>query len=194
MSSSRSKFEGTPRERPRGWLSRIIIQNFSPDEYYNSILDIDLQKLKEEGIRGLLIDLDNTLLPWYSYTFDEKVKNWIKRAKEMGFKICVVSNGLAFRVKKLCEELDVPYIPRAVKPRLKGIKKALKILGLPQDQVVIIGDQIFTDIWAANKMGIRSILVKPVSKWEFVTTYLIRFLERGLIKWLQKQGFLNKFE
>ncbi len=166
-------------------MSGFIKRNFSPTYYYCSIADIDLEELRNQGIKALLIDLDNTIVPWYNYKIPRRIAEWIERAKGMGFKICIVSNGMKFRVRRLSQKLGVQFVARAVKPGLRGLRSAIDKLGVELDEVVLIGDQIFTDIWAGNRLGIKTILVRPLSRWELITTYPLRLLEWGMIKWLK---------
>jgi len=169
-------------------LFKNMINYLSPKYYFDKISDIDLNKLKQKNIDTILLDLDNTLVPWYNSYIDPEIYNWLNNIKVNNFKVCIISNGLSIRVKRISKELGFPFISNAIKPSTKSIIKALKMLNSKPENTVIIGDQIFTDILAGNRLGLTTILVKPLAKVELITTKFIRIIEKKILKYLIKKN------
>ncbi len=156
-------------------MSRFL----KPDESIEKVTDIDLHSLLDKGIQGLILDLDNTIVPWGGSNPGDDVKAFVERAKEYGFGLCIISNAPRERVQTTGEILGLPGIWYAKKPLPMSLKKAQKdILNLPPQKVAIVGDQIFTDILGGNLLGFYTILVEPITKKDFMATKLFRFLER----------------
>lgn len=168
-----------------------MLKLFCPDLYIKDIYSLDLNILLEKNIKGLLLDLDNTLMPWDSYFVDAKLQDWINSCLEHGISLCMISNNRSSRIKRCAANLGIPAVMKAIKPRKKAFRKGLEILGTHSDQTAIIGDQIFTDIFGANRMGLFTILVKPISENEFIWTKIMRFLERILLKKMEKKNLLS---
>src|SRR5690554_7922011 len=112
----------------------------------DGIYDLDFQDMKDRNIKGLLIDIDNTLVGWDTKKADEKLINWFYRAKVEGFSLCLISNNTKDRVVEFKEDLDIPAIHKALKPLGFSFYRGAKVLGLQKCQIAVIGDQIFTDI------------------------------------------------
>lgn len=161
---------------------RGILGYFLPRLFVDSLEDIDLAKLKDLGIRGLIVDLDNTLVAWGTCDLPEHIIRWVERAKREGFAICIVSNALEGRVAYFSKYLAIPGISKAQKPRRGAFRAALETLGLRKGEVAVIGDQVFTDVLGGNRLGLFTILVRPISKREFFTTRLGRFFERLILR------------
>lgn len=161
---------------------RGILRYFFPCLFVETIGDIDLAKLRKLGIRGLIVDLDNTLVAWDTFDLPESIIRWVERAKEEGFAICIVSNALEGRVTYFSKRLSVPGISKAQKPRRGAFRMALETLGLRRNEVAVIGDQVFTDVLGGNRLGLYTILVRPISGREFFTTRLGRFFERLILR------------
>ncbi|SHI92157.1 YqeG family HAD IIIA-type phosphatase [Lutispora thermophila] len=153
-----------------------------PNLYYESIFYIDNNKLKEKGIEGIIIDLDNTLAAWDVKEADAKVINFINDLKQKGFKICIISNNTKARVDKFNEILGLPAIHKAGKPKLSPYIKAMKLLKTHRQNTAVIGDQLFTDVLGGNRLGLFTILVTPISEKEFIWTRMVRKLERIVLK------------
>jgi len=154
-----------------------------PHMYVPSILDIDPLELQKRGIKALLMDLDNTIVPRDREEFSQEVVMWLNKLRKHGLKLCVVSNNGTTRVTKLVEPLSIPSVVRAVKPRRRAFKKGMEILGVTQSETAVIGDQIFTDILGGNRLGLFTILVVPMEGKEFWATRLInRRLEKLVLK------------
>ncbi len=160
----------------------IMLQNIYPDKYYNSIFNINLDKLKKENIKGIICDIDNTIVPYDEKIVKKDVKNWLEKVQKKGFKVCLISNGFKKRVKNFEKQLNIPAIGRAIKPRQKAFIKALDILKLKKEEIVVIGDQIFTDVWGGNRMGLKTILVDPLVKKDFIFTKFLRAAEKIFVK------------
>lgn len=159
-----------------------------PDLYYESIFFIDNNKLKEKGIEGIIIDLDNTLVAWDVKEADTKVINFINGLKHEGFKICIISNNTKKRVDKFNEILKLPAVHKAGKPKISPYLKAMKLLNTNQHNTAVIGDQLFTDVLGGNRLGLFTILVTPISQREFIWTRMVRRLERIVLKKVIKKN------
>ena len=159
-----------------------MLEKLFPDNYYDSIYDIKLSDLKAEGIKGIIFDLDNTIVPRNLSVATEGLKNWLSRLKDEGFEVCIVSNNWKLRVESIAEQLGVPLVARAAKPRKGAFKRALNILGTGRNETVVVGDQIFTDVLGGNISGLRTVLVMPMSNHEAPHTKILRYLERLVMR------------
>jgi uncharacterized protein len=137
---------------------------FVPDFVVPNVIATPLDELRYAGIQGLLFDLDGTLLPYKAAAFEADVVLWLKSLSSMGFKVGVVTNGLPERSTNLCSPIDLMFTAYACKPLRRGMQRALKRLNLESYEVAMIGDQLFTDIWAAKRMGMRSVWVRSESR------------------------------
>lgn len=166
-----------------------FLENCSPGRYVENIAQIDLDELKSNGIEGLLIDLDNTLLPWKDSAIPPASREWVSRAKSLGMKLCIVSNThYPKRLNKIASELEIASIPRALKPRPYGFNKAIEMLGLEKANCAAIGDQVLTDILGGNRAGVYTILVKPMHRVEFFGTKISRVIEWIILTLLRRLG------
>ena len=138
-----------------------MLNKFFPDEYMVSTYAIPFEKLYEEGYRGLLFDIDNTLVP-HGAPADDSAIELFEKLKEMGFSCCLISNNKEPRVKTFNEKIQVDYVFNAHKPSRKNYLKAMKIMGTTLENTIFIGDQLFTDVYGAKRAGMRNILVKPI--------------------------------
>lgn len=162
-----------------------------PDQVADSFCDIDLSRLAASGYKGVIIDLDNTIIPWSGSAMEPEITKRLLYFKQIGFKICLVSNNRAQRVKEIAESLGIPFVSKAGKPLKRGFRLATVLLALPEDQIVVIGDQLFTDVLGGNRLGMYTIWVRPLSTEEFVTTKAVRWLEKAACTML-KINFSNK--
>ncbi|KAB3537357.1 YqeG family HAD IIIA-type phosphatase [Alkaliphilus pronyensis] len=154
----------------------------TPDLYVESIFHLNLQKLKDRGVKGLIIDIDNTLVAWDIKFASEETKKWLLKLLDDGFKVCLVSNNTEDRVVVFNEELKLPAIHRATKPRRVPFKRAMEKLGTNIGNTAVIGDQIFTDVLGGNRMGLYTVLVVPIASKEFWWTTFVRKIERRVLK------------
>lgn len=168
-----------------------MIRILRPDDFARSVFDIDLDRLKDRGIKGMILDLDNTLLGWEQDEVSEEAFDWLTAVQKRGFAVCIASNGLAPRVQQIADRLALPAIPKAIKPRKKPFRQALKILNLKPSQVAVVGDQVFTDVLGGNRMRLYTILINPVSRKELRTTRMVRRVERRVIARLHRKGLLS---
>ncbi|MHB0999313.1 MAG: YqeG family HAD IIIA-type phosphatase [Armatimonadota bacterium] len=163
-----------------------------PGEFVESVTDINVSELKSSGIHALLVDLDNTLVPWQGYNVPSEIISWIKDVNDQGIKICLVSNTFTTgRLNKLSSMLNVEFAVHAQKPRRAGFREALELLKVEAHESVVIGDQIFTDILGGNRLGIHTILVSPMHKREFFGTKISRFFERILLRSFEQKGLIR---
>lgn len=165
---------------------------YVPDIYQKSIYTINYQKLKSNGIKCILFDLDNTLVPYNTKEPNNKVIELFNELKEQGFKVVLFSNSSKKRLKPFKEILEVDCCARAFKPSPKKYIQIIEELGFNISEVAIIGDQILTDILGGNKVGITTILTNPISKKDYFLTYINRFREKQKIKKLSKLDLFYK--
>ncbi len=153
-----------------------------------SVTNIDIDALYDMGIRCVLFDLDNTLLPRDKTQLSEEVSLWLKKLADKGIKACVVSNNSPGRIQKIAKICHMPYVCKAVKPRRECFRKAMDMLGVSAGETAVVGDQIFTDILGGNRMGLYTILVVPMPGKEYWATQLInRKLEKLVMKKIKKK-------
>ncbi|MFM9873665.1 MAG: YqeG family HAD IIIA-type phosphatase [Fimbriimonadaceae bacterium] len=173
------------------------LQRFSPVEALHALEEVDLDLLFASGKRLILLDVDNTLLPWKSEEIPQSTIEWLARARGLGFELCILSNTRnPERLGRLSEKLGVDFIRDKFKPSPKMYYLALGKYGVDDSAAVMIGDQLMTDIWGANRAGIDAIWVKPIAKHEFVgTRYLSRNIElmigRVLHNYFQTEGAID---
>lgn len=159
-----------------------MINLLTPDLYVESVLKLNLEKLKQKNIKGLIIDIDNTLVSWEIKYASEKTKEWLLNLEKEGFKVCLVSNNTEDRVVTFNEELKLPAIHRASKPRIGAFKRAMKIMDTKIENTAVIGDQIFTDVLGGNRMRLFTVLVVPIEGKEFWWTTFVRKIERHVLR------------
>ena len=162
-----------------------MFEKFFPDRYVASTYVIDFEKLYKNGIRGLIFDIDNKLVP-HGAPADERAIRLFKRLKEIGFSCCLISNNQEKRVRTFNEPIQVDYVYNAHKPSTKNYKKAMEIMGTDVSDTVFIGDQLFTDVWGAKRTGIPSILVRPIHPKEEIQIVLKRYLENIVLHFYKK--------
>ena len=160
----------------------------TPDLHHKDIFEIDIDRLQAMGIKGLITDMDNTLVPWSDRNVYPKLADWFADLKSREFKLFIVSNNSRDRGGKLARELDIPAIWYAIKPRRGAFRKALEHMKLPPEQVAVVGDQIFTDVLGGNRLGLYTILVTPISEKEFFWTKLMRRFESMALKTIMKNN------
>jgi uncharacterized protein len=152
-----------------------------PTMLAETIWQIDLPALWEASLRGLILDLDNTLTDWNATYLRPEIREWIEQAKSLGFQLCLVSNAIkGRRVKAIAAELGIGVVTWACKPLARGYRKGMALMGTTPISTCVLGDQVFTDILGANIVGARSILLTPLSPKESPHTQLIRRIEAPL--------------
>ncbi|AEV68006.1 YqeG family HAD IIIA-type phosphatase [Acetivibrio clariflavus] len=163
-----------------------MIEIFYPKHKVDKVQDIELSMLKNKGIKGLILDIDNTLVPEHVAEPDENVIKWIERVNEAGFKVCIVSNASQKRVIKFNEKLKVHAIHKASKPSKKAFLKAAELMGIEAEETAVIGDQIFTDIFGGNRLNMFTILVTPIDKKEVFYVKIKRIAEKYVLSKYEK--------
>lgn len=158
-----------------------MFKKFYPYEYIENVFYIDYRKLYEKGYRGIIFDIDNTLVPHGTDSVRE-IDELFKFIQNIGFKTILLSNNGEERIKRFLKNIDSLYISNAEKPKIDGYLKAMDMLKLRRNQVVFIGDQVFTDIYGANKAGIANILVKYIGYYEKEKKGTRRNLEKIILK------------
>ena len=169
------------------------MDNFVPDIYQKSIYHIDYEKLRDNGIKCLLLDLDNTCVPYEDKEPNKKLIELFDMLKDMDFKLIIFSNAPKKRIAPFKKALNVDCLARAGKPSRKNFLKVIKLFNYNLSDVVIVGDQLYKDILGGNMVGIKTILVNPMSKDDMILTkYIIRPLERKKYILLEKKGLLKR--
>lgn len=164
-----------------------MLEKFIPNLKVDSIYEIDLEALRRQGIRGIITDLDNTLVGAREPDAKPELLQWLDKLDKHGYRVVIVSNNNLPRVERFAKPLGMPFIHAARKPGSKAFRKALELLKLPRDQVAVIGDQLMTDVLGGNRMGLYTILVNPVApNDEGLGTRINRRLEK-LLRLVMKQ-------
>ncbi|MBY5033583.1 YqeG family HAD IIIA-type phosphatase [Streptococcus gallolyticus] len=160
----------------------MSVEQYMPDFALEKAYDLTVESLKKEGIRVVFVDLDNTLIAWNNPDGTPEMRQWLHDLRDAGIRVVVVSNNNHGRVKKAVVKFGIDFESRAMKPFTRGIKRAMKRFDVQADEVVMVGDQLMTDIRAAKRAGIRSILVKPLVVSDAWVTQFNRWRERRMLK------------
>lgn len=169
------------------------MHNFYPNRYFRKKEDIPFAEYYNKGYRGVIFDIDNTLVP-HNANADQKAIRLIQELKKIGYQICLLSNNQEQRVASFNEPLQVKYIYKGGKPSRRGYKEALSLLGTNPENTLFVGDQIFTDIWGARRTGLYSILLDPIHPKEEIQIVLKRIPERWIKRSYRKKNQLGKTE
>ncbi|WP_053219174.1 YqeG family HAD IIIA-type phosphatase [Virgibacillus senegalensis] len=168
-----------------------MLKRFLPNEQVKSVLEIRPEDLKARGIKGIITDLDNTLVAWDVAMATPEVTAWFKLMTDHEIKITIISNNKEERVKLFSEPLNAPFVYGARKPLGQAFKKATKQMGLERDEIVVIGDQIMTDVLGGNSAGFYTILVVPIVETDGKLTKINRKIERRILGWMRKKGMIT---
>ena len=167
-----------------------MFDKFFPDEYVASTYVIPFEKLYEEGYRGVIFDIDNTLVP-HGAPADDRAVKLFQRLSDIGFASCLISNNQEnnqeARVKMFNKDIGTHYIYNAHKPSTKNYIRAMEIMGTDRTNTLFVGDQLFTDVWGAKRAGIHNILVKPIHPKEEIQIVLKRRLEKIVLYFYKKR-------
>ena len=163
-----------------------MFEKFFPDEYVASTYVIPFEKLYEKGYRGVIFDIDNTLVP-HGAPADDRARKLFKRLSDIGFSSCLISNNQEARVKMFNKDIGTDYIYNAHKPSTKNYIRAMEIMGTDRSNTIFIGDQLFTDVWGAKRAGIPNILVKPIHPKEEIQLVLKRYLEKIVLFFYRRE-------
>lgn len=165
-----------------------LLKNFLPNKHVKTIFDIKPEQLKEQGIKGIITDLDNTLVAWDVVDATPEVIEWFKRMEDQGISIMIISNNKMERVKIFSEPLGTPYVFSAKKPLRRAFKRAANQMGFKKDEIVVIGDQLLTDVLGGNLAGFYTILVVPIVQTDAKITKINRTIERRILNHFRKKG------
>ena len=157
-----------------------MFECFYPDEYLDSIESIEFQKLYEQGLRGVLFDIDNTLVP-HGAPADAHALRFFEKLRKIGIRYCLISNNQLPRVKPFADAVGAEFVENAHKPSPKNYEKGMEMLGCTKENAMFVGDQLFTDILGANRLGIQTVLVKPINSKEEIQIVLKRYLEKPVL-------------
>lgn len=154
-----------------------LLDTFYPSEIQDSTYVIPFEEWKGKGYKGVIFDIDNTLVP-HGQAADERSLLLFQRLKELGFSTILLSNNKEPRVKSFAGQVGSDYIYKAGKPGVRNYRKAMEQMGTEPETTLFVGDQLFTDVWGAKRTGIYSILVKPIHPKEEIQIVLKRYLEK----------------
>jgi len=163
-----------------------------PDFRFNTFDEVTVEFLKENNINGVILDIDNTLEPYEHPLPGEHVKAWLAALKEAGIGAAFVSNNNEDRVKTFNAELGLVAFSKAKKPFKKNVLKAIELIGSTPETTMLMGDQVFTDVWAAKNAKVRSALVPPINDKRDIFTKFKRLLERPILKRFEKRRMRGK--
>ncbi|HJV17334.1 MAG TPA: YqeG family HAD IIIA-type phosphatase [Bacillales bacterium] len=169
-----------------------MLKQFLPDEHVKSILEITPEHLQKLGIKGIITDLDNTLVEWDRPSATPQLIKWFEDMKRNQIQVTIVSNNRSrTRVKIFSDPLGIPFIFQAKKPMGQAFRKAISKMNLKKEETVVIGDQLLTDVLGGNRGGFHTILVVPVAQTDGFFTKFNRFVERRLLNWFRKKGMIQ---
>lgn len=163
-----------------------MLERFYPDREVQSAYEIDYKELYRQGFRGIIFDIDNTLVP-HGAPADERAVALFAQLKAIGYGVMLLSNNKEPRVKSFNDQVGVQYIFKAGKPGRAGYERAMERLGTNTGNTFFVGDQLFTDVWGAKKAGILSFLVKPIHPKEEIQIVLKRKLEKIVLYFYRRK-------
>ena len=164
-----------------------MLKRLMPDFFFDTFEGVTVDFLREEGIRFLLVDIDNTLAPYEEQLPSARVRAWVKVLCEDGVRLAFVSNNHAERVELFARELGVPAFADCKKPLRKRPLEIMGQMGASRGETATLGDQVFTDVWCARNLGVRAILVPPIRDKKNLFFRFKRFLEKPILKKYHKR-------
>lgn len=167
------------------------MKRFLPNEHVKSVFDIHPADLKQKGIKGIISDLDNTLVAWDVKDATPEIVQWFKLMKEYDIKVTIISNNNEERVRIFSEPLNTPFVFSARKPLRHKFNVAARKMALKKEEIVVIGDQLLTDVLGGNFAGFYTILVVPIVETDGKITRLNRKIERRILNYLRKKGEIS---
>jgi HAD superfamily phosphatase (TIGR01668 family) len=166
-----------------------MFQRLLPEQVVRSVFDIDLEALRARGVRGIIADLDNTLVGARTPAVSPEMAEWLNRVRREGFRIVIVSNNRRARVSACAGPLGIPFISSARKPFSRSFRQALGLMELSAEEVAVVGDQLLTDVLGGRRLGLHTILVSPIApREEGLTTQINRWIERWARSRLHRKG------
>lgn len=167
------------------------IEALRPRRYVESLVGIDPAGLAADGIRGLVIDFDNTMVPRRTQEATDELVAWLERVGASGIAVCIVSNNFGTRIVGAAERLGLPVVTRAAKPRAKAFQLGMQAMQTAPSETAVIGDQLFTDVLGGNRLGLATILVIPLPGPDLPHTLVLRRIEARLLRWWMRHGGLS---
>lgn len=165
-----------------------MINNLYPTYIYNKVEEIPYFVFDKYNIQLIMLDMDNTLIDGYT-KYNDELKKWVKGLKKKGIKLYILSNSYSKNtVKEIARKLGMQYYLGAKKPFTKGFSYILEKEKISKQNAIMIGDQIFTDIWGGNRFGVKTILVKPIGKKESILTKVKRPFEKIILKKIGRES------
>ncbi|MHA6252176.1 YqeG family HAD IIIA-type phosphatase [Oceanobacillus sp. CAU 1775] len=168
-----------------------MLRRFLPNENVKTIFDIQPEALKARGIKGIITDLDNTLVAWDVKNATPEIVKWFELMKQHEIKVTILSNNKLERVKAFSDPLGTPYVYSARKPLSRAFKRVAKEMGLDRSEVVVIGDQLLTDVLGGNSAGFYTILVVPIVETDAKITKFNRKIERRILNYFRSKGKIS---
>ncbi|HEY4553851.1 MAG TPA: YqeG family HAD IIIA-type phosphatase [Bacillaceae bacterium] len=168
-----------------------MLNKFLPSEYVKNIFQITPDELNKRGVKGIITDLDNTLVEWDRPSATPQLAEWFEEMKNHDIKVTIVSNNSEKRVKAFSDPLGIPFIHKARKPLGRAFRKAAREMGLRREDTVIIGDQLLTDVFGGNRAGFYTILVVPVAQSDGFFTRFNRAIERRIMAAFKRKGLID---
>ncbi|MEX2803691.1 YqeG family HAD IIIA-type phosphatase [Streptococcus sp. H31] len=170
----------------------MSIDDYRPTFAVGAVYDLKAEDLLRQGIHAILVDLDNTLIAWNNPDGTQEVRAWLDEMTMADISVVVISNNSHSRVERAVAHFGVDFVSRAMKPFARGINAAIERYGFNRDEVVMVGDQLMTDIRASHRAGIRSVLVKPLVRTDAWNTKFNRWRERRV--WAKLEEKYGKIE
>ncbi len=155
-----------------------LLRYLTPDAVVAKVEDVTAPMLAQWGVRGVVLDLDNTIVPWNTSDVTPAVHGWVRALAAADILACVLTNNYTRRASQVANALDIPIIKVAFKPSPIAFRAALRVMALAPSQAAVVGDQLYTDVLGGKLVGMRAVLVEPLSTREFFTTRFVRWLER----------------
>ncbi|WP_249871030.1 YqeG family HAD IIIA-type phosphatase [Oceanobacillus saliphilus] len=168
-----------------------MLNYFLPNEHVKSVFDIQPETLKKRGIKGIITDLDNTLVAWDVKDATPEVIQWFKLMKDHDIKVTIISNNSQERVSVFSEPLGTPFVYSARKPLSRAFRTVAKEMELKKDEVVVIGDQLLTDVLGGNIAGFFTVLVVPIVQTDGKITRFNRKIERRILNYMRRKGKIS---
>ncbi|MBM7577724.1 YqeG family HAD IIIA-type phosphatase [Jeotgalibacillus terrae] len=168
-----------------------MIKLFLPNEYVDSVFEITPAKLKEQGIKAIITDLDNTLVEWDRKEATPKLTAWLEGMQKEGILVTIVSNNNQLRVEAFSNPIGIPFIYHARKPMGRAFRRAIRDMNVNKDETVVIGDQLMTDVLGGNLNKLYTILVVPVAKTDGFFTKFNRVIEKRLLNFFKRKNMIQ---
>jgi len=166
-----------------------MLKLLRPDMTADAVWDISVEQLRQRGIQALIVDLDNTIVDWNRSRMRAEVQGWLQGAQRAGMRVCIASNARSkARVAAIAAEVGCAWLAPAGKPSGRGLRRALEMMGTEPRTTALVGDQLFTDVMGGNRVGLFTILVRPLSRRDFPATKLMRLVEWFLLRRLRRDG------